>query len=575
MPQAGFNILLVSNVSADVFPDNTPSQFSTILADDIALPGGDWEAAVTNIMYPSQIASTTEEDTIEIFTYKDKYRALLPVPARGEHESFSNRLTVRLSIPTKTPAKTPAETRAKPPAETPVETPEKPSEKTPTKPIAVQPTSDATQTFAMSEDTKLVDYINSAFKTYNVAHLIHLKEKKYKVADLSHPKKKTGTEAIKYILDVYKEDVAIILHPDLREYLGFRDDKPLLKGTHWAWTPFDSKALPPPKEKQLIIVTDLRTQVKEHCLFRRSFDDVLKPTQVFYTAELPLKFKDGKDDDLYWEPTLTLSINPLKGKISLMKSQHIPANIANFERSITFIRFDPKTRTTFNLEPIYIANFTQSSSFTIDFTPVSLDTAKTLVDSEVDVFFEGIRELDSSMEDRPITTVKLDSDTPIKDPSAYVAPLNAKATAHKYNFTYDNQRQRFTVKTGKETFLRLSPTLAAILGFSNLADRVILPDGVISAAECPVIDRAITSLYCYSNIVDSVYVGNVKAPLLLACPFRKDPNSNVTQLEFLNPTYRKLNRNNLHQLDVGIYDEAGALVPFLYGKTTLNIHFRP
>ena len=77
-----------------------------------------------------------------------------------------------------------------------------------------------------------------------------------------------------------------------------------------------------------------------------------------------------------------------------------------------------------------------------------------------------------------------------------------------------------------------------------------------------------------SNIVNTVYVGDVKAPLLLTCPFRKDPNSNVNQLEFLNPTFTKLNRSTIRQIDIEIYDDAGALVPFLYGRTLLTLEFR-
>ena len=531
MAQTGFNILLVSNVSADIFPDNTPSQFSTILADDITLPGGDWEVAITNIMYPSQIASTTEEDTIEIFTYKDTYRTLLPVPDRGEHDRSSNRKTVSLSLPT-------------------------PS-------VSAKPKPGVTQMSSMSKGTSLVDYVNGVFKANAVANLIKLDEKK-------------TDKGIKYILQIYEEDIVVILHPELRAYLGFRDDKPLLKGTHWAWSTFNSKAVQPKRDNQIIILTDLQTQMKEHRQLTRSVQlEGGKATQVFYTTELPLKFKEGKDDDLYWEPSLKLSMNPIKGKILLTKSTQIPADIATHERSITFIRFDAATIKAFNLEPIYIADFTTSAIFTINFTPVSLDKAKTVVDSKVDIYFEGVRELESSMSVTPTTTVKVNSDTPIKDPAAYLRLLNKEERKYNYKFQYNPHRQRYAISTGKETFLRLSPTLAAILGFSNLTDNVVLPGGNISAAECPVIDRAITSLYCYSNVVESVYVGNVKAPLLLACPFKKDPNSNVTQLEFLNPTYRKLNRQNLHQLDIAIYDEAGSLVPFLYGKTVLNLHFRP
>ena len=530
--KAEFNVLLVSNVSADIFPNNTPSQFSTILANDITLPDGEWEVAVTNIMYPSHIASATKDDKLEIFKYKDTYRTLLPVPDRGKHESMSNRLTVNLSLPAASSATT--------------------------KKAAVAEMS------SITTDIKLDEHINGIFKKQSINNLLKLKVRNQK-------------KGLKFILEVYDDDIVVILHPDVCKYLGFQCDTPFLRGTHWARSQFNSKAVVPKKENQLIILIDLRNQVQEHRQFKRSFqvDKGSKTTQVFYAAEVPLKFKQGKDDDLYWEPKLTMSMNPLKGTISFSKSKEIPADIAQFERSITFIRFDKITCREFNLEPIYIANFGKSSTFTINFTPVTIDKAKAVIVSEVDIYFEGIRELNSSMAEAPVATITIDSDKSFEKPSEYLSPLNKEASKYSYSFSYDEHRQRFSTSTGNETFLRLSPTLASILGFFNLTDGVIFPAGKTYAAESPVIDRAITSLYCYSNIVHDVYVGNVKAPLLLACPFKKDPKSNVTQLEFWNPTYRKLNRNNLHQIDIAVYDEAGTLVPFLFGKTVLNLHFRP
>ena len=86
--------------------------------------------------------------------------------------------------------------------------------------------------------------------------------------------------------------------------------------------------------------------------------------------------------------------------------------------------------------------------------------------------------------------------------------------------------------------------------------------------------RSITTLYTYSNIVEVVHVGDVKAALLLACPFITDKDSHVRQIEFLRPTYCKVNRQRLKQIDVEITDDAGDLIPFLYGKTVITLHFR-
>ena len=163
----------------------------------------------------------------------------------------------------------------------------------------------------------------------------------------------------------------------------------------------------------------------------------------------------------------------------------------------------------------------------------------------------------------------------MKNPEELLTLLNTSfATKYNYEFSYDDNEQRFFLKNNGDYSLQLSSSLATILGFSSLKNEVVNGKSSFRADEFPVLDRAITSLYVYSNIVQNVFIGNVKASLLLTCPFHKKTSDSVVQLEFLNPTYTKLNRSTLHQIDIAIHDEAGAIVPFLYGKTVLNLTFR-
>ena len=75
-------------------------------------------------------------------------------------------------------------------------------------------------------------------------------------------------------------------------------------------------------------------------------------------------------------------------------------------------------------------------------------------------------------------------------------------------------------------------------------------------------------MYVYTNIIDSVYVVDDKAHLLLTRLFkRKCEQDIVYQMEFLNPTYVPLNMKTISQINVCIYDDAGTLISFLYGKT--------
>ena len=82
MLKDSFNLHLVSNASSTTFPYNNPSKFSTILADEITLDNASWEVGVRQIMYPTTIANTSEDDKISIYKYEEYYRDLLPHPAR-------------------------------------------------------------------------------------------------------------------------------------------------------------------------------------------------------------------------------------------------------------------------------------------------------------------------------------------------------------------------------------------------------------------------------------------------------------------------------------------------------------
>ena len=54
-----FTIELVSNASAELFPDNTLSTFTNFLPEQVNLEG-QWEAAISAISYPSMYQNITE-----------------------------------------------------------------------------------------------------------------------------------------------------------------------------------------------------------------------------------------------------------------------------------------------------------------------------------------------------------------------------------------------------------------------------------------------------------------------------------------------------------------------------------
>ena len=82
----GFNIHLASNVSPDLFPENEPAKFSTILANEIDVSAGKWEVAVRQIMYPTHVATTSHDDTISVYKYKKAHRDILPHPTMNSKD---------------------------------------------------------------------------------------------------------------------------------------------------------------------------------------------------------------------------------------------------------------------------------------------------------------------------------------------------------------------------------------------------------------------------------------------------------------------------------------------------------
>ena len=77
---------------------------------------------------------------------------------------------------------------------------------------------------------------------------------------------------------------------------------------------------------------------------------------------------------------------------------------------------------------------------------------------------------------------------------------------------------RFCLHIGETHHVEMSPSLSSILGFTQDDIQSAKKFNTkIKASLFPILDRGINNLYVYSNIVESVFVGNVKAPLMLTC----------------------------------------------------------
>jgi hypothetical protein len=183
--------------------------------------------------------------------------------------------------------------------------------------------------------------------------------------------------------------------------------------------------------------------------------------------------------------------------------------------------------------------------------------------------------VDSSYYDpTPSHTMTLSKEN-FDSPQAFLPSLNKESKKYKYEFTFSKSPPLFHVESTGDYCLKLSPSLAEILGFSNPNHNSnLLCPQKLSAKSTPFLHRGIDTIFVYSDIVDEVFVGDVKAPLLLICPFKTNPQGHNAHQEFLNPDYVPVNRSTIRTIDIRMRDGVGEEIPFTFGKTVISLHFR-
>lgn len=98
----------------------------------------------------------------------------------------------------------------------------------------------------------------------------------------------------------------------------------------------------------------------------------------------------------------------------------------------------------------------------------------------------------------------------------------------------------------------------------------------VTASRTFSLTRCIQFLYIYSNVGDTVRIGNTESPLLAIVPFSNNNGcSMLKEKVFKIPMYIGVSQVRISQIDIAIYDGAGQLVPFVADAvTTLRLHFR-
>ena len=477
-----FHVHLASNVAPDTFPNNTPYDFKTPLAEELRLHGAAWEVAVKDIMYPCYVSSTTTAD--KLYFHKYNFNLEGDIPYRVENGKY---------MPY-------------------IETLEFPVLKN------------------VQDKAKYVcDVLNSTY--LGKTGIIRLEYRE---------------ESEKFILHLYRH-VLLTIDVRLQTYLGFKQ-RSFYKGSTWTWSPFDGN-------ENLIRGTDI--QVHEYQALQSQTLE-LKPFSndvmgAFIEKVLPTKEVKRPFEVFISEKRFVIRIYE-KGEFAIVQFDADTAKALLIEQ---FHVIHPKEEMlVFELDPNGKGITTGRHSITVYFSAPKPSTV-------------------AGLSQTPDDFIELLQNTDYKSPRDFLKQLNSKAAKFKYKFSFSPANARFQLENKGQHCIKMSESLSSILGYErNDKKEFLFCETAHQATYPPLLHRGINNLFVYSNIVNSVLVGNTKAPLLLVCAFKESSQGIMVHQEFLNPTFVPVSRSSIHQIDILVRDEVGQAIPFLYGKTVLTLQFR-
>ncbi len=136
------------------------------------------------------------------------------------------------------------------------------------------------------------------------------------------------------------------------------------------------------------------------------------------------------------------------------------------------------------------------------------------------------------------------------------------------HYTPIDKRTSIFVKRG--CFLRLEGDVATVLGFNQ---GTVINNTLVTSPHFALVVDAISSLYVYTDIIDSQYVGDVKVPLLRIVGVEGQHGHFITKT-FDRPQYLPVCRQTLDAIEIDIKDDTGKHISFEYGKVVVKLHFR-
>lgn len=139
----------------------------------------------------------------------------------------------------------------------------------------------------------------------------------------------------------------------------------------------------------------------------------------------------------------------------------------------------------------------------------------------------------------------------------------------KVKIEFDDVSHKVTITIQEEAVMKVSTSLAKILGFEEEEFRI----GIHIAPWVCDVRQGFHSLYIYSNIVQSSMVGDALVPLLRIVAIEGSSGEMVTHT-YQNIQYVPLQQRQFDTIEIDIKDDTGLPVPFERGKVIVTLHFR-
>lgn len=142
-------------------------------------------------------------------------------------------------------------------------------------------------------------------------------------------------------------------------------------------------------------------------------------------------------------------------------------------------------------------------------------------------------------------------------------------------FRYDKIQHRVHIDfdTDVVTAIRLSPSLAYTLGYSNGMFDAWLRDRENKANGPPDLNAGFYALYVYCDLAENRIVGQYRVPLLRTVHL-EGKHGDVCEKIFHSPHYIPVACKEFDCIEIDIKNDQNQSVVFTFGKVIVNLHFR-